>query len=282
MMRNQVNDTEIMIGKKIVKISLYVALIFVIVMAFFGFFYIVSAGERAVLLTFGKPSMDAIGEGLHFKLPFVQKAIIMDVKTQKYQADLTASSRDLQDVKTTIAINYRVSPELTPQIYQTIGLAYADIVIYPLEQEVNKGITAQFTAEELITKREDVRQKMKDSLTEKLLSRGILVEEVSIVNFAFSESFSQAIEAKVTAEQNALGAKNKLEQVKYEAEQAITQAQGQAEAQSLLARSVTIQTIEYQRLQVQLEAIKKWNGILPQVTGGAMPFISLNQNATSL
>ena len=281
-MRNQVNDTEIMIGKKIVKISLYVALIFVIVMAFFGFFYIVSAGERAVLLTFGKPSMDAIGEGLHFKLPFVQKAIIMDVKTQKYQADLTASSRDLQDVKTTIAINYRVSPELTPQIYQTIGLAYADIVIYPLEQEVNKGITAQFTAEELITKREDVRQKMKDSLTEKLLSRGILVEEVSIVNFAFSESFSQAIEAKVTAEQNALGAKNKLEQVKYEAEQAITQAQGQAEAQSLLARSVTIQTIEYQRLQVQLEAIKKWNGILPQVTGGAMPFISLNQNATSL
>ncbi len=257
------------------KLSVWFFAIIIVLAVVFGIFYQVSAGERAVLLTWGKPSMDAVGEGLHFKVPLMQRAVIMDVKTQKYQADLTASSRDLQDVKTSIAINYRVSAEQVPEIYKSIGLGYADIVIYPLEQEVNKGITAQYTAEELITKREDVRQRMKESLTEKLVTRGIIVEEVSIVNFAFSESFSQAIEAKVTAEQNALGAKNKLEQVRYEAEQAITQAKGQAEAQSLLAKSVTAQTIEYQRLQVELQAIQKWNGILPQVTGGAIPFVNL-------
>lgn len=267
--------------RSFIKFGLYIIGFIFILLTIFGCFYIVSAGERAVLLTFGKPSMNAIGEGLNFKIPFVQKAMIMDVKTQKYQADLTASSRDLQDVKTTIAINYRVSPESTPQIYKTIGLGYADIVIYPLEQEVNKGITAQYTAEELITKREDVRQRMKDSLTEKLLSRGILVEEVSIVNFAFSESFSQAIEAKVTAEQNALQAKNKLEQIKYEAEQTIAKATAEATALRLQKQEITPDLIKLRQIEVQRLAIEKWNGILPQVTGGAIPFISLETSTTS-
>jgi len=266
--------------RSLIKFVFYIAGFIFIILAVFGCFYTVSAGERAVLLTFGKPSMDAVGEGLNFKMPFIQKAVIMDVKTQKYQADLTASSRDLQDVKTTIAINYRVSPELTPQIYKTIGLGYADVVIYPLEQEVNKGITAQYTAEELITKREDVRQRMRDSLTDKLLSRGILVEEVSIVNFAFSESFSQAIEAKVTAEQNALQAKNKLEQIKYEAEQTITKATAEATALKLQKQEITPDLVKLRQIEVQRLAIEKWNGILPQVTGGAIPFISLNQDTT--
>ena len=259
-----------------IKILLYTSIYLIGFMLFFGSFYIVSAGERAVLLTFGKPSMEAINEGLHFKIPFVQKKIIIDVKTQKYQADLSASSRDLQDVKTSIAINYRVSPELTPEIYRTIGLGYADIVIYPLEQEVNKGITAQYTAEELITKREDVRQKMKDSLTEKLIPRGIIVEEVSIVNFAFSESFSQAIEAKVTAEQSALGAKNKLEQVRYEAEQTVARATAEATSLRLQKQEITPDLVKLRQIEVQKMAIEKWNGILPQVTGGSIPFISLN------
>lgn len=264
--------------KKVIKVVKYCVIISFLIILLFSTFYQVNAGERAVLLTFGKPNMNAIGEGLHFKIPIVQTATKMNVKTQKYQANLSASSKDLQDVQTAIAINYRIIDSKAPEIYKTIGTNYADIVIYPLEQEINKAITAGYTAEELITKREDVRQKMKDSLTEKLFPRNIIVEEISIVNFAFSDSFSQAIESKVTAEQNALAAKNKLEQVKYEAQQAITQAEGQAEAQSLLAKSVTSETIEYQKLQVQLAGIQKWNGILPQVTGSAVPFISLPQS----
>ncbi len=277
------DDKEELKTKKLIRNIGFGTILFIGLISLFSTFYIVSAGERAVLITLGKPSMDAQGEGLHFKIPFIQTKVIMDVKTQKYQADLTASSRDLQDVKTSIAINYRVSPELTPEIYKTIGLGYADIIVYPLEQEVNKGITAQYTAEELITKREDVRQKMKDSLTEKLMPRGIIVEEVSIVNFAFSESFNQAIEAKVTAEQNALQAKNKLEQIKYEAEQKVTSAKAEAEALRLQKSEITPDLIRLRSIEVQKLAIEKWNGILPQVTGGAIPFISMGEfNSTKI
>lgn len=242
--------------------------------------YIINVGQRGVLLTFGKPSMDAKGEGIHMKFPWpIQTIVKLDVKTLKYEADLTAASKDLQDVSTKIAINYRIVPEMAPQIIQTIGVNYAEVVIYPLEQETNKGVTAQYTAEELVTRREEVREKMKSSLIEKLQSRGIVVEEVSIVNFAFSPSFTQAIEAKVSAEQNALAAKNKLEQVKYEAEQRITQSQAEATAIKIQAEAITAQGgKEY----VQLQAISKWNGQLPQMTGvGGIPFINVQSPMTA-
>ena len=213
-----------------IKIILFGILGIFILSLLFGSFYIVRAGERAVLLTFGNPSQEAIAEGLHIKMPFVQKAVIMDVKTLKYTADARAASKDLQDVKTTVAINYHLVPSLVPSIYQTIGITYADTVIQPAEQESIKAVTAQFTAEELITKREFVREHIIEVLKGKLDSRGIIVEEISIVNFEFSPSFTTSIEAKVVAEQNALAAKNKLAQVEYEAQQRVTQANGEAEA----------------------------------------------------
>ena len=114
-----------------------------IITLFFSTFYIVSAGERGVLSTFGNPSMDAKAEGLHFKIPLVQGITIMDVKTQKYEADLSAASKDLQTVNTKIAINYRLVPDSVPVIYKTIGTNYRESVIYPLEQEATKAATAQ-------------------------------------------------------------------------------------------------------------------------------------------
>ena len=248
----------------------YVAGLFILVTFLFSTFYIVSAGERAVLLTFGKPSLIAKGEGLNIKIPFVQTRVIMDVKTQKYEADLTAASKDLQDVSTKIAINYRIVADRAPEIYREIGINYAEKIIYPLEQETNKGITAQFTAEELITKREQVRERMKSSLIEKLQSRGITVEEISIIDFKFSPSFTQAIEAKVTAEQNALAAKNKLEQVKYEAQQAVEAAEGKAKA-----IQVEGDALRSNPQVTQLRAIEKWNGVMPYVTGSATPFFDV-------
>lgn len=248
----------------------------IILIIIFKSFYIISAGERGVLLTFGKPDLSAKIEGLHFKIPIVQKVYIMDVKTQKYEADLTAASADLQDVNTKIAINYRITPERVPEIYREIGLDYANKIIYPFEQEINKAVTARYTAVELVTKRDQVRQEMKSSLTEKLQPRGIIVEEVSIVNFEFSPAFTQAIEAKVTAEQNALAAKNKLEQVKYEAQQRIEQAQGEAEAIKIQASAIQVQG---GKDYVQLQAIAKWDGRLPTYTGsGPIPFININSN----
>lgn len=263
-------------------------LLILVVIAIFGSFYIVNAGERAILITLGNPSMTPKAEGLHFKIPIIQSVEIMDIKTQKYEADLSAASKDLQNVNTKIAINFRLSPESVPELYKTIGLDYANKVIYPLEQEVNKATTAQFTAEELITKRESVRETMKNQLKEKLAARNIIVEEVSIVNFEFSKSFTEAIENKVTMEQNALAAKNKLEQVKYEAEQTVAKATAEAEAlrlkkQSITAELVQLSQIEVQSkaLDVQREAISKWSGNMPNtlVTSGQsiLPTLQLAQ-----
>lgn len=242
----------------------------------FGSFYIVDAGERVVLLTWGNPDMVPRAEGFHLKVPIMQKAVKMNIQTQKYEADLTAASSDLQDVKTKIAINYHLVSEDVPIIYRDIGLSYAEKVIYPLEQEANKATTAKFTAEQLVTKREEVREEMKNILAERLRSRGIIVEEISIVDFSFSESFTQAIEAKVTAEQNALAAKNKLEQVKYEALQAVEAAKGKAEALQIEGDA-----IRENPQVVQLRAIEKWDGKLSLVSGGAVPLLNLNFNQTS-
>lgn len=266
---NKKNELKSIIKKVI--ISSIVGILCLIVI--FGTFYTITAGYRGVILTFGKPTMIDMGEGLHIKIPLVQKVIKMNVKTQKYEADLTAASKDLQDVKTKIAINYHIVPEKVPEIYRDIGINYAETLIYPYEQETNKGITSQFTAEELITKREVVRDKMRIDLADKLRPRGIVVEEVSIINFEFSTSFTQAIEQKVTAEQLAFAAKNKLEQIKYEAQQRVTQATAEAEAIKIQAQAIQAQG---GKDYVQLQAITKWNGVMPTfVGGGAIPFINI-------
>jgi regulator of protease activity HflC (stomatin/prohibitin superfamily) len=264
---------------KIVKwIAILVIVGILLLIIIFGTFYTISAGYRGVILTFGKAGETSIGEGLHFKFPLIQKVIKMDTRTQKYEADLTAASSDLQDVKTKIAINYHLNPESVPELYRTIGTDYATKIIYPLEQESNKAATAQFSAVELITKREQVRESMKTTLRDKLASRGIIIEDISIVDFAFSPSFSQAIEAKVTAEQNALAAKNKLEQVKYEAEQRVTQAEGEAKAIQIQTSAINSQGGES---YVQLQMIKQWNGQLPYSTGGGSIFDMRNVLALS-
>lgn len=268
-------------NNKIITLVLWGIVLFIVIIILVGSVYIISAGQRGILLTFGKADTIVKGEGLHFKIPLVQRIVKMDVQTQKYEADLTAASQDLQDVHTKIAINYRITPERVPEIYTQIGLGYSDKIIYPLEQETNKAITSQYTAVELITKREEVRQKMKDTLAEKLAPRGIIVEEISIVDFAFSPSFTSAIENKVTQEQNALAAKNKLEQIKYEAEQRVTQAKGEADAISIQAKAIQQQGgKEY----VQLQAINKWNGVSPLYVGGntgIVPFMNINPNEAS-
>ena len=174
-------------------------------------FYTVNAGERGVLLTFGSVDPIAKQPGLGVKIPLIQNMVVMSVQTLKYEADATAASKDLQIVSAKIATNYHIVPETVPTLYTNLGVNYGVSVIMPMEQEVTKSVTAQFTAEELITKREEVRMKIKDTLKERLAERGIIVEEVSITNFDFSKSFNDAIEYKVTMEQNALAAKNKLE-----------------------------------------------------------------------
>lgn len=259
-----------------IKLFLYGTLFVIILFILFSTFYIVSAGERGVILTFGKANPVAVTEGLHFKIPIVQSVVKMEVKSQKYEADLTAASNDLQDVATKIAVIYHLSPEQTPTIFSTIGTDYTNRIIYPSEQETNKEVTAQFTAQELITNRQQVRDLMTTKLRDKLQPRGIIVEDVNIIDFKFSESFSSAIEAKVTAEQSALAAKNKLEQIKYEAEQKIASATAEAKALELQKNQVTPELIQLRQIEVQKAMVDKWDGKMPIVLGSSNSFINLD------
>lgn len=270
-------DVEIN-GAKIAKFFFLGLFVVIGLIVLFGSFYVISAGERGVILTWGEVRPVAVEEGLHIKWPIAQEVIKVDIKTQKYEYESSAASKDLQTVTAKIATNYRLEGESVPNLYQTVGLDYANRLIVPAEQEAVKSITAKYTAEELITKRENVRSEIKSLLHDKLIDRGIVIEEISIVNFDFSSSFNAAIEAKVTAEQQALQQKNILEQVKYEAEQRVTKAEAEATAIRIQAEAVTQQG---GKDYVQLKAIEKWNGDVPNIVlgTGAVPFINL-QGAT--
>ena len=231
----------------------------------------IGAGERGVQLRFGAVTGRVFDEGLYFRIPFVEKIVKMDVKIQKDEVEAPAASKDLQTVRSVVALNYHLDPNEVATVFQEIGLEYNARIIAPSLQEAVKAGTAEFTAEELITKRPEVRERIKVLLIEKLTPRGIILDEFNIVEFEFSATFNEAIEAKVTAEQDALAAQNKLERVKFEALQRIEEAKGKAQAI----------TIESQALRnnpqvLQLRSLEKWDGKLPQFLGSdAIPFINI-------
>jgi len=260
---------------------LRLVLIIVAILVFFLFlspFVQVGAGERGVVLNFGAVQDAVLNEGLHFRVPIMQRVAIMDVKVQKAVTDATSASADLQDVTSSVALNYHVVPDKANVVYQTIGVEFKERIIDPAIQEVMKAVSARYTAEELITKRAAVSEAMRANLAERLLPNNIAVDAVSIVAFSFSKVFTEAIEAKQTAEQLALKAKRDLDRIKIEAEQKITAAKAEAESLRLQRANISPDLIELRKIEANLKAIEKWNGILPQVTGGgAVPFIGVGE-----
>jgi len=247
-----------------------------LVFLFFRPWVQIGAGERGVLLNFGAVQDTVMNEGLHFRMPIRQTVAIVDVKVQKAVTDAAAASADLQDVTSSVALNYHVIPDKANIVYQTIGIQFKERIIDPAIQEVMKAVTAQYTAEELITKRPAVSEAMRAALAERLLAYNIAVDTFSIVSFSFSKVFTEAIEAKQTAEQLALKSKRDLERIKIEAEQKIAAAKAEAESLRLQRANISQDLIELRKVEANLKAIEKWNGILPQVTGGgAVPFIGV-------
>ncbi len=182
----------------------------------------------------------------------------------------------MQSVTATVAVNYHVEPQDAPTIFQNIGADYSDRVISPAIQESVKSVVANYSAEQLITEREKVREDIIALLTGKLQTYGVQTDSLNIVNFAFSDQFNQAIEAKVTAQQDALAAQNKLAQVQFEADQTVASAKAQAEAIQIQAAAINSQGgADY----VELQAINKWNGVLPtqMLPGSTVPFINLTK-----
>lgn len=239
----------------------------------------VAAGHKGVVTTFGKVSPEALDEGLHLINP-LSRVVPISVRIQKVDSQGDAASRDLQQVTTHIALQYHINPRDIATFYQHVGLVYEDTVIAPQIQETFKAVTARYTAEELITKREEVRHAIReviDGKLKELSAGGLIVDDFSITNFAFSHSFNAAIEAKQEAEQLALKAKRDLERIQVEAQQKVAMAEAEAAALKAQKQEITPDLIKLREIEVQRMAIDKWDGHLPNVNGGAMPFLNIGK-----
>ncbi|HET8871113.1 MAG TPA: prohibitin family protein [Aquabacterium sp.] len=240
---------------------------------------VISAGERGVMTTFGKPDESVYQPGIHFRVPLAQTMHLMDVRIQKGEGEGDAASKDLQSVHTKIAINYHLDPRQAVNVFKNIGPSTdiaADRIIIPAAQEAVKAVTAKFTAEELISRRTEARDAIGSLLRQKMERHGLLLDEFAIVNFAFSRSFSEAIEAKVKAEQEKLKAERDLQRIEVEAKQKVASAKAEADALALQRQQVTSELLQLRKIENEREAIRKWDGKLPQVTGGTVPFIQVN------
>lgn len=238
----------------------------------YGSFTTIPAGQRGVVTRFGAITGDILGEGLKTKLPFMESVVKMSVQTQKYEATSTAASRDLQDVKTGIALNWRLDPSTAAEVYKTLGLEYIDRIAAPAIQETIKQVTARYNAEDLILKREEVKAAITESLSSRLRERGIITETISITDFQFSSTFIAAIEAKVAAEQSVLEARNKLERVKVEAQQREAEAKGEASARIAKAEGEA----EYIRVVTDAQVAAN-NAIAQSLTPEVLQYILLDR-----
>ena len=239
----------------------------------------IDAGERGVVLNFGAVQNEVLGEGLHLRIPIMQKIVKLDVKIQKSETRSEAASKDLQDIKSLIALNYHIIPDKANWVYQNIGVAFKERIIDPNVQEAVKAVTAKYTAVQLIGEREAVSTAIKDALSQKLADYNLFVDGFSVIDFSFSKKFTDAIESKQEAEQFALRAQRDLERIKIEAEQKVAQAKAEAESLRLQKGQITKEMIELRKIEAMREAIAKWNGTVPNVLlsgGGASPLLSLD------
>lgn len=248
-------------GGSVKKIVTAVVILFIALVVVMNSFTTVKAGHSGVVTTFGKVSETVLAEGLHFKIPFIQDIILIDNRVKKAEANCTAASKDLQTVSSTIAVNYKVLNSYSARVYKDIGMDYEAVIITPSIQECVKAVTAKFTAEELITNRQAIGDQMMELLKDKISTYGIEIQIFNITAFDFTDEYNAAIEAKQTAQQNALKAEQDLQRIKVEAEQKIAQAQAEAEAYRLKSEQITPEILIS-------NYIEKWDGKLPTVVSG--------------
>ena len=244
-----------------------------ILLGFLKPFVIINAGERGVLMRFGKVQDVVFDEGLHPIMPIVNTVKTLTVRVQKNDVNAEASSRDLQDIQMDVAINWHIEPNAVNKVYQRVGDESQIVarIINPAVSEVVKAATAKKNAEEIITKRTELKDEIDSQLKTRLGGYGIGVDDVSLVNISFSPEFAKAIEAKQIAEQEAKRADFEALRAEKQAQADVNRAKGQAESQKLQRQTLTAELL-------QKQAIEKWDGKFPLVLGGegALPFININ------
>jgi len=276
-----------------------IAIILIVIIAVIGgMVVIVEAGHVGVVRRLGAVQPEPLPAGLHFKRPFMDKVELVDIRLKPAQAEATAASRDLQGVSTDVTVQYSLAGELAPKTYARVGTSAAVSagIIAPGIQETVKSVTARFNAEELVTKRELVKQEIQDALVrfinttldEKELRGAVNIANIAITEFRFSEDFNRAIEAKVKAEQQALQAKNEKLRLVTQAEAAAEQRKLAAAAEAFSIEAESKARADAIRREadalrdspdlIRLRAVEKWSGQLPQFTGGGVvPFINVDE-----
>jgi prohibitin 1 len=255
--------------------ALYIAggVVFLLGAILFRPFVIINAGERGVVMHFGKVQNQVLDEGIHPVMPVLTSVKKLNVRVQKNDINARAASKDLQDVTTEVAINWHIDPAQVNTVYQRIGNNEQIVsgIITPAVSEVLKAATAKKNVEEILTKRTELKGEIDDQLKKRLASYGLLVDDISLVNFGFSPEFNKAIEAKQIAEQEAKQAEFTALRAKQDAEAAVNRAKGQAEAQRLQRLTLTPELLQQQ-------AIEKWDGRFPAVMGGngTLPLVNID------
>lgn len=270
------------------KIVAHVAILIVLIVLFATSWGTVGASERGVKTRLNAV-VGSVQPGPYFKVPFIEEVTNLDVSVQTINYDrngaegdaadtssLSASSKDLQQVWANVMVNYKVDPASVESIYTEYKTTrnFGANVVESIVREAVKSVTAQYTAEELTTRRLEVSDRIKALLAEKFAERQVQLVQVNVTNFDYSPAFTAAIDQKVTAVQLAEAQKNKLEQVKYEAQQTIETAKATAEAQRIQAQSLAAQGGED---YVMLKAIEKWDGRYPGTYMGPQSSIPLIQ-----
>lgn len=265
-----------MINKKYIIIGIMVA---VVVIVLVNTITTVPTGFVGVKTRFGQVQEQMIQEGLNVKVPFVEKIVKIDCRTQRYSVKTEASSKDLQKVSNiNIVVNFNVDKTKANTLYKEVGIKYQEVLIEPAIYEAIKQGMSQYTAEELITKRSEVSNIILELLQTKLEDRGILVTALNITDLSFSEEFDKAVEQKQVVEQETQKAKYELEKAKVENEKKIENAKADAEVMKQQNSEITENTLKLKELEVQQEFINKWNGQLPSTAlTDSIPFLNIGK-----
>ncbi len=255
--------------KSVKKIVITVIIILVLLIVGFNSFTIVQPGHTGVVVNLGSVSNEVLSEGLHFKIPFVSEIVQVDNRVMKTEVESNAASKDLQTISSKVSINYRVNKSSSADIYKNVGSDFTNVIVNPAIQECVKSVAAKYTAEQLITNRANVSTEMEDAISHKINPYGLSIEVFNIVNFDFSEEFNKAIEAKQTAQQEALKAEQDLARIKVEAQQTIEKAEAEAEAYKLKNAQLTEEII-------MMEFVEKWDGKMPSVMSSAQSMFDVS------
>lgn len=274
-------DDSLNAGKFVMGLVFFGVLALVLLIVFFTSWYTIDAGDRGIVLTFGKASPDISQPGMHFKIPLVQSVVVYSVRTQTISFDnkqssgtsseytsLAAASKDLQNVQIGTVVNYHINEKDVLNIYQQYGdpHSYEVNILEPIIRNTVKATSAHYNANDLIEKRSEVVAEAQAKLSQDFADKNAVLDNLNLVNFEYSAEYSKAIEEKVTAQQNALTEQNKLAAVQFQAQQRIAQAKGEAEAIQIQAAAIQSQG---GAAYVELQRIQKWNGNLPLVVGGS-------------